>query len=479
MTRLSIRARLAFWYGVVMLVVVVVIAIAVSVVHGRLGLKRIDDDLNGQMRSLAGVVTNELNERLALPDAARDALDELELPGFGVAILDASGRLLGTRVSDAPPLPTSRLSEASTIETPRTDTTAAVRINASHWSSQGHDYRLVVWMPLAPFDRERATVQNTIRASIPIAMLVAVAGGWILGWRTLKPLAAMAARADSIDDRHLDERLPIANARDELGRLGVAFNAVLDRLSRTMHAQRRFMADASHELRTPVSVARTAAQVTLGGPSRSEEDYRESLTIIEVQMRRLTRIVDDMFMLALADIDARPLERRELYLDEVLHECVRAARVLARQREIDVVLTSARDLEIRGDEALLRHLLMNLLENAVRHTPSHGVVHVGLRVCATRVEIAIEDSGPGIPNADRERIFERFVRLGPAGSAEGGGLGLPIARWIAEQHGGTLHLDAHGETSSRFIVILPLDTPQPVAAADSNMERAGVQEAAS
>ena len=478
MTRLSIRARLAFWSGVVMLVVVLVIALAVSVVHGRLGLKRIDDDLNGQMRSLAGVVNNELNERLTLPDAARDALEELELPGFGVAVLDTSGHLLGTRVSDAPPLPAPTLAETSTIETPRTDTAAAVRINASTWSSQGHQYRLVVWMPLAPFERERATVQNTIRASIPIAMLVAVTGGWILGWLTLKPLAAMAARAGSIDDRHLDEQLPIANASDELGRLGVAFNGVLDRLSRAMHAQRRFMADASHELRTPVSVALTAAQVTLGGASRSEEDYRESLTIIEVQMRRLTRIVNDMFMLALADIDARPLERRELYLDEVLHECVRAARVLARQREIDVVLTSARDLEIRGDEALLRHLIMNLLENAVRHTPSRGAVRVALHVYAGRVEIEIEDSGPGISHADRERIFERFVRLGPAGSAEGGGLGLPIARWIAEQHGGTLHLDPHGEISSRFIVRLPLDTPQSVAAADSDLDREAVQDAA-
>jgi heavy metal sensor kinase len=461
MRRPSIRTRLALGYGMVMAGVLLVVGVAVWVVHGRLGLARMDGDLVGEMRSLAGVVSNELEERLELPDAARDALTELELPGFGVAILDTDGRLLGTRLSGAPSLPASTLSAAATVEAPHTDLGAAVRLDASHWRSHGAQFRIVAWTPLAPFERERATVRNTILASIPIAMLVAVTGGWLLGWRTLAPLAAMAARADRIDDRRLDERLPIANSRDELGRLGVAFNAVLDRLSRAMHVQRRFMADASHELRTPVSVARTAAQITLDGTTRSEADYRESLTIIEAQMRRLTRIVNDMFLLARADIEARPLERRQLYLDEVLQESVRAADILGRDREIGVALESPQDVAMHGDEALLRHLMMNLLENAVRHTPRGGLVRVRMTTRAASVEIAVEDSGPGIPAADGERVFERFVRLGPAGAAEGAGLGLPIARWIAQQHGGALRLDVQGETSSRFVVTLPLGAPEP------------------
>jgi two-component system, OmpR family, sensor kinase len=452
MMPVSIRARLAVWYAIVMLATLVVIGVAVSVVHERLGLERIDDELNGHMRAVTGVVSDEISEGFDVPGAARDALGELELPGAGIAVLAPGGQVLATRISGAPTVPPAVLSAAAVNSAGRTVPDLGVRLRASSQRYQDHDFRVVAWMPLAPFEQERATVQNTIRASIPIALVVAATGGWILGWRALKPLTAMAAHADRIDDRRLDERLPVVNARDELGRVGTAFNAVLDRLSSAMQAQRRFMADASHELRTPVSVARTAAQVTLAGATRSEAEYRESLDVIATQTQRLTRMVDDMFMLALADIDARPLDLRDLYLDDVLTDCARAARVLASARAITIAVETPEDVQTRGDEGLLRQLIMNLLENAVRHTPPGGMVRAALRVCDGHAEMAIEDPGPGVPDGDRDRIFERFVRLGPAGSNGGAGLGLPIARWIAEQHGGSLRLDG----GSRFVIALPL-----------------------
>ena len=164
----------------------------------------------------------------------------------------------------------------------------------------------MVWTSLVPFDREHATVQNTIRASIPFAALAALVGGWLIVWRALRPLSQMAAVADSIDRRRFDARLPVSAPRDELRRLAVAFNALLDRLSDVVQAQRRFMADASHELRTPVTVARTAAQVTLAA-TRTEPEYREALDIISLQTDRLTHVVDDMFLLAVADVEGRPL----------------------------------------------------------------------------------------------------------------------------------------------------------------------------
>ena len=157
-----------------------------------------------------------------------------------------------------------------------------------------------------PFDREHATVQNTIRASVPSAALAALVGGWLIVWRALRPLSQMAAVADSIDRRRFDARLPVPAPRDELRRLAVAFNALLDRLSDVVQAQRQFMADASHELRTPVTVARTAAQVTLAA-TRTEPEYREALDIISLQTDRLTHVVDDMFLLAVADVEGRPL----------------------------------------------------------------------------------------------------------------------------------------------------------------------------
>jgi heavy metal sensor kinase len=456
MNRLSIRARLALWYGVVMFVVLAVLGGAVSIVHQRLVVEGVDDHLEGDMIAVASVVADELDEGQDLPTSAVDALGELEMQGSGLAVLSPEREVLAMRVSGAPMMPTQVIAAA---DEPAFTLLGQeqVRLLAIDRTHRSHRFRVAGWALLAPFESERDIVQNTIRSIIPIALLVAATGGWLLGWRALRPLTAMAAQADRIDHRRLDERLPVPNPHDELGRVGVAFNAVLDRLSNTVQAQRRFMADASHELRTPVSIARTTAQITLRGEPRSEAEYRESLQVVAAQTQRLTKMVDDMFMLALADIDARPLTVRDLYVDELLKECASAVRVLAGTRQITVSIDVPTEIQSRGDEGLLRQLFMNLLENAARHTPDGGSVHVSARLDQASVEVAIEDSGPGIPEQHRERIFERFVRLAPPGSEGGAGLGLPIARWIAEQHGGTLEVDRYATAGARFVVVLPLE----------------------
>ena len=274
---LSIRARIAVSYGLVIATVLLVVAVAVSAVHQRLGMTRIDADLRADMQSVAGVVASEIDERSNLAVGAYEALYELELPGFGVMVLDQSGTPLATRVSGAPAVPVDRLRAAALDVAPHTLSPEHVRLAASSWTHREHPYRVVVWTSLGSFDREHATVQNTIRASIPFAALAALVGGWLIVWRALRPLSQMAAVADSIDRRRFDARLPVSAPRDELRRLAVAFNALLDRLSDVVRAQRRFMADASHELRTPVSIARTAAQVTLAAP-RTEPEYAKRST---------------------------------------------------------------------------------------------------------------------------------------------------------------------------------------------------------
>ena len=224
------------------------------------------------------------------------------------------------------------------------------------------------------------------------------------------------------------------------------------------------MADASHELRTPVTVARTSAQVTLSEATRTEPEYREALEIISLQTDRLTQVVDDMFLLAVADADGRPLALRHLYLDELVTECCRAAGVLAEKSGVRLHLETADGVQIQGDEELLRRMVMNVLDNAIRHTPRGGQVHIAVRTSEQSATVSVEDSGPGIPVAERDRIFERFVRLTTANIPTGGGLGLPIARWIAEQHHGTLRLDEPPQ-GSRFVATLPLHPPESPKAA--------------
>ena len=271
-----------------------------------------------------------------------------------------------------------------------------------------------------------------------IALIVAAAGGWLIGRQTLKPLSRMADEARGVNAQDPKERLMVPPVNDELGRLATSFNGLLDRLASSLNVQRQFMADASHELRTPVSVVRTATQVTLAKEVRSADEYRESLAIIGEQANRLSRLVDAMFLLSRAEAVGVPLRREFLNLDDVLAECARALRVLADRRGVAVETVGAEELGLTGDDALLRQMIGNLLDNAIRHARAEGRVVAELERSADQVMLRITNDGSEIAAADRERIFERFVRIGESGGA---GLGLPIAKWIAEAHGGTLRLE--------------------------------------
>jgi two-component system OmpR family sensor kinase len=269
----------------------------------------------------------------------------------------------------------------------------------------------------------------------------------------------MAERARKIGVEDLSLRLPIANPNDELGQLAATFNELLARLEASLNLQRQFMADASHELRTPVTTTRTAATVALQQPHRDESDYREALVIIEQQAARLSRIVEDMFTLARADAGNYPVRRDAMYLDEVIDEVVRAARVVASTKDVGVELDNIASAAWTGDEDLIRRLVGNLLDNAIRHSPRGGAVSLTLEQTTAAFTIVVSDAGPGIPPEMQPHIFERFFRADRSrarGRKDGGaGLGLAMVRWIAHVHGGEVSLTQSSEAGSTFTVWLP------------------------
>jgi heavy metal sensor kinase len=463
---LSVRARLTLWYAAIVIVVLTSAGAVMVTAQTQLGLRRLDDELDRLSGAALTVLANEIDERGDLALAAQDATDEIGMKGRALVILSLDGALLASNV-DKPeatflaslPAP-SRLLTAST---PGGD----VRLLTMTSAHAGQKYAIRIAASLGALAAERSALMETLGVGLSLALLLAGVGGWVIGRQALQPLVAMANETRAMTTLRPEARVTVPRAHDELAQLGQAFNGLLARLEAAMSAQRQFMADASHELRTPVSVTRTTAEVTLGREHRTEQEYRESLTIVAEQTERLSKMVDDMFLLARADAHARPLEPTAIYLEELVAECARAVRVLAEQRKVDVRVGGDLDVPFVGDENLLRQLFINLLENAVAHTPPGGQVTVAITTDEASVEIAVTDSGPGVPNADRDRIFERFFRLASANGHSGAGLGLPISRWIAERHGGRLTLESAAPAAARFVVRLPYTPTAVSVAADS------------
>jgi heavy metal sensor kinase len=294
-----------------------------------------------------------------------------------------------------------------------------------------------------------------------LLLLIAAAGGFFLASRSLSPVAAMSERAAEISSTNLNQRLPVGNRRDELSALAGVVNRLLERLEQAFAQQRRFMADASHELRTPVAVLRTEADVTLSRPNRTEAEYRESVAVMRDSARRLGRIVDDLFLLARADAGHLPLRRGPIYLEEVVDDAARAVRAIAQEHGVRIAVAPVEDAPFSGDADLLGRLMLNLLDNAIKHSPEGGTVTLSLVRVGHEYRIGVVDEGPGIPAEAQAQIFERFFRVdrarSRAGATEtsGAGLGLAIARWIAEAHGGRLELVRSTAAGTHFQLVLP------------------------
>ena len=463
----SVRARLTLWYVSLLAATLVASIALIYVLLARALYVRVDDTVRAVVQIAQTSLANDLTEGQDAADAARSTAGELASRQMLLAIYDGRGRLLAEAgreddIAIALPAVESIPAEDDLLQTivEADDLDDRHRLAMRRVTIPGFavDYIIVAGTSLEPTDEELESLRAILAYLVPVALIVAGIGGWFLAGRSLSPVVAMADRARQIGIENLGERLPVANARDELGRLAETFNELLARLEGSVIQQRQFMADASHELRTPVTTARTAASVALQQPRRDEADYRETLDIIEHEMTRLSRIVDDMFTMARADAGSYPVRQMPMYLDEVFDEVVRASRVVASTRQITIADTAARPASFTGDEDLIRRLILNVLDNAVRYAPSNSVIRIALDRAADRYAISISDDGPGIPAEVQPRIFERFYRVDASRSRPdgGAGLGLALARWIARVHGGDVVLASSSSLGSTFVITLPV-----------------------
>jgi two-component system, OmpR family, sensor kinase len=449
---LSLRTRLTAWYSVLLVLTVAVFSAAVLWLHWRLLLEQFDEGLTSISATAANVVEEELGELHDLGLAAAEMAAVVHPSDYLVVVLDASGSPL----QKVPlPLPADVRSPGFTSAT-RTLVAAdgrEWRVTVRGKTVEGVHYLVAVGAPLDQATEQWRILFRACLIGIPLALVFAAGGGLWLGWHGLRPLTSMGAEAQAITATTLDTRLTVPDAA-ELEQLAVSFNVVLDRLGSALSTQRRFMADASHELRTPISIMRTAADVTLSRAARDEGEYREALAAVSQQASRLTRLVDDMLVLARADGGGYPVVLASVNLTALVNECVRELRPRAEDKNI-TVRTSLEAVMLKGDDTLLRRMFSNLFGNALKYTPRGGSIDVSLAKLEGEVVLRVADTGPGIPAEDRERVFERFVRLDPARGAGGAGLGLAIARWVAEAHSGRVRIVSSGSDGSVFAVSLP------------------------
>jgi heavy metal sensor kinase len=480
----SVRARLTIWYTVVLAIVLVLFAVLTYLIYQRNIAQRTDVNLAELANAFATTFEAELPDQIGeepAKEAARESMMEHRFRDTTFVVLDDSGKVLISSLDLPNFVPAHEHLSAEIFSSPEFREVVSnaglkprerIMVPGRRYglhpyvrmlSAGEKNYKLVLLQSLHPQAEMLEDIRNTFLWVIPIALLLASAGGYFLARKSLAPVAAMATQASAMGAANLQARLVVANQRDELGQLALSFNQLLDRLEQSFERQRRFISDASHELRTPVAILRGETEVTLSRVDRSPEEYRETLEILKDESRRLAHIVEDLFTLTRADAGEYPLTMGDIYLDELATDVLRRARSLALAKNITLKSEIAPELPLRADEALLRRMLLNLLDNAIKYTPKGGTVSLDCQRHGEEYIISVVDTGEGIPVALQQRVFERFFRVDKARSRQdgelgGAGLGLSISRWIAEAHHGRLVLTNSDATGSAFTVVLPVSS---------------------
>ena len=498
----SLRWRLTFWYSGVLALVLTIFAVVSLLVLARVLASRSDRFLEEARGAYLVELHVELDELGTVEAAARAAVRDTRFRDTWMFVFDSTGMLLAR--GDVPDSDGSwrhlRSSPDSVTATARrlalsahagptfttvADAEGSYRALSESLRLGNRRLAVVALQARHPILETVKQVATGYLLVIPLVLVVAAVGGSLLARRALEPMAEMTRRTRAIGATNLNARLSVTDPHDEVGQLAVVVNDLLARLEAAITQQRRFVADASHELRTPVTTVWAEADVALGVASRPEQEYRDSLRVVRDAGRRLSRIVEDLFLLTRIDAGHLPILPEPLYLDELLLDVTRSLRAQALGRSVRIEVVSAPESPFVGDAGLLGRLLLNLLDNAIKHSPIGGVVRIELARTGEQFRIAVSDEGPGIPESARERVFERFFRADPSRtrgerSATGGaGLGLAIARWIAEAHGGALAHAAParaGSVGATFVVTLPAtvsgEVPHP-SDAEPNPQRVG------
>ena len=403
-------------------------------------------------RTRAGDLT-QLAQAGALPPSLPVPREEefaLVTGADGAVVAESPGRSPFQQLNDIQPTgPDPQVWNVREVLEPYGNEREDYRVWAQRAETPQGEFTVYVGYSLESVAETMRTIRRALSIGLPALLLVLGVVIWILVGRALRPVEAIRSEVADISAGALDRRVPVPATRDEIARLASTMNAMLDRLQTASELQRRFVADASHELQSPLASFRTQLEVANAHPETTEWDSMADALLADSQ--RMERLVRGLLFLARSDEGAEPPAPAPVDLDDIVLEESRRLRPTARVRLHTESVSAA---PVMGNRDELIGLVRNLLENAVRHAATTVTVELGQVNGCTR--LVVRDDGPGVPPGERERIFERFVRLDAGRSRElgGAGLGLAIAREIARRHHGSIELADNREGAS-FVVELP------------------------
>jgi len=436
--RWSIRARLTAWYSLVLLTGLALFGTGIWLVVEHSLNASLDETLSGQAKGVITVLQSVPNE----PDDLREELNEY-------AKATPGGNLMEVQDSQGNQILASKALQNNSL---------GLRTLRSLTQVNGQQNRVLVATPLDSTEATLRGLRTLLLWTIPAVLLLASLGGYWISRRALAPVDEITLAAKSIGIQNLSQRLSVPATGDELQRLSETWNDMLARLEAAVKRLSQFTADASHELRTPVALIRTTAELTLRR-ERSPDTYREALRQVVLESERTSRLVEDLLLLARADAGLPALALERLELTPLVRDVCQQGQVLADERQLQISTEAPEGpVYVEANDPALRRLLLLLLDNAVKYTPAGGRITVSVGTDAAGATVAVRDTGIGIADSALPHVFERFYRADESRNRDAGGtgLGLAIAKWIAERHRASLEAESVVGEGSTFRVRFPV-----------------------
>ncbi|HLZ41476.1 MAG TPA: heavy metal sensor histidine kinase [Candidatus Sulfotelmatobacter sp.] len=467
MKRLSIGVRLTVWYLAIFALGEVVFGLGMWLILRHNIYDMVDDDLENQVEDLQKFLRAQKND--ATPSDLQAQVREvysIEHSGDYLALYDEGGSIIfRSNFMQSHP---AQLILPQKINRPISKSIKMeghpFRFIYERLYVNNHVYTVEMGIPADDAFETLQLFRSYLLMFAPLLLLIAAGVGYWMSRRALAPVDALVRTARQVEGTNLSSRLQKLNTGDELQRLSDTLNEMLDRIETAFLRVTQFTADASHELRTPVSLIRTEAELALRR-SRGEAEYKEALRHILLEAERTTGLIEQLLSLARADSGREIVNLQPLNLAQMLNGVVDGWQQVATMRSMQLSATIHEpSVFVMGDQPLLRRLADILLDNAFKYTPSPGSVRLALERNEDRAVMTVQDSGVGIAEEDQNKIFERFYRVDKARSrAQGGtGLGLAIAQWIVAQHHGSISVESRPGEGATFRVELPrIATPVP------------------